>query len=314
MGVVYRARHALMRRDTAVKLLPPDRADAASVERFEREVCLTCQLSHPNTIQIYDYGHTPEGVFYYVMELLNGLTLQDLVGRFGPQHEARVIHILLQVCDSLGEAHALGLIHRDIKPANVFLCHRGGVADWVKVLDFGLVRLYGARTTGDGTTTEERALVGTPWFMPPESIRNPALSDPRSDLYAVGAVAFFLLTGAYVFEGESVLEIYQKQLTEMPRPPGERSPQPVSAEMDEIVMACLAREPELRPQSAADLRVRLEACPLAGAWSIEDRGEWWGRHQPQTWQSSDTPTPVSTGGKTVRMSLPGGTAGDGLTT
>ena len=151
MGVVYRARHALMRRDTAVKLLLPDRADPAAIQRFEREVCHTCQLTHPNTIQVYDYGHTPEGVFYYAMEFLRGLNLHELVSRFGPLPEGRVIHILTQICDSLSEAHALGLVHRDIKPANIFLCERGGVPDCVKVLDFGLVREYGDKTRSSGT-------------------------------------------------------------------------------------------------------------------------------------------------------------------
>src|ERR1039457_2920350 len=182
MGVVYRARHALMRRDTAVKLLLPDRADPAAIARFEREVCLTCQLTHPNTIQVYDYGHTPDGIFYYAMEFLRGVNLHDLVARFGPQPEGRVVHILTQVCDSLAEAHALGLIHRDIKPANIFLCRRGGVADWVKVLDFGLVRDYRAEAAEDAGTAGDHVIEGTPWFTPPEAIWSSGQTDPRSDL------------------------------------------------------------------------------------------------------------------------------------
>src|ERR1043166_1021333 len=170
MGVVYRARHALLRRETAVKLLLPGRADPASVQRFEREVVLTCQLTHPNTIQVYDYGRTPEGIFYYAMEYLRGLNLHDLVAGFGLQGEARVVHILTQVCDSLAEAHALGLVHRDIKPANVFLCQRGGMADCVKVLDFGLVREYRGMGRDDLNITAEKDLVGTPSFMAPEAI------------------------------------------------------------------------------------------------------------------------------------------------
>ena len=197
MGVVYRARHALLRRDTAVKLLLPDRADPASVARFEKEVRLTCQLTHPNTIQVYDYGHTPDGIFYYAMEFLRGLNLHDLVARYGPQPEGRVIHILAQICDSLAEAHALGLIHRDIKPGNVFLCSRGGVPDCVKVLDFGLVREYRDGNPPQKKSARENMIEGTPWFMPPEAINGS--SDPRSDLYSVGALGYYLLTGQYIF-------------------------------------------------------------------------------------------------------------------
>ena len=278
MGVVYRARHALMRRDTAIKLLSPDRADAASIERFEREVCLTCQLSHPNTIQIYDYGHTPEGVFYYVMELLRGLNLHDLVGRFGPQPEGRVVHILSQICDSLAEAHGRGLIHRDIKPANVYLCEHGGMPDWVKVLDFGLVRLYRDERKNPLRVTGEKAIVGTPWFMAPESIKDSGLSDPRSDIYGVGALAYYLLTGDYVFDGETVMEVYEKQLTQTPPAPSGRAAQPLSPELDQAILRCLAREPELRPQTAGELRALLAASPRAAEWGAEERAAWWQSH------------------------------------
>src|SRR5216110_2917269 len=212
MGVVYRARHALMRRETAVKLLLPDRADVESIQRFEREVCITCQLTHPNTIQVYDYGHTPEGIFYYAMEFLRGLNLHELVARFGPQPEGRVIHILTQICDALAEAHALGLVHRDIKPANVFLCRRGGVPDCVKVLDFGLVREYGGAKRDKLNVTGENGMVGTPSFMPPEAIKNAARSDPRGDIYSVGALGYYLLTTTFVFDAENVFDLYEKHL------------------------------------------------------------------------------------------------------
>ncbi|HWW03601.1 MAG TPA: serine/threonine protein kinase [Candidatus Acidoferrum sp.] len=292
MGVVYRARHALMRRDTAIKLLLPDRADPASIERFEREVCLTCQLSHPNTIQIYDYGHTPDGIFYYVMELLRGLNLHELVTRCGPQPEGRVIHILTQVCESLAEAHALGLIHRDIKPANVYLCERGGVPDCVKVLDFGLVRLYRAEKGSPMHLTGEKGIVGTPWFMSPESIKNSALSDPRSDIYAIGALAYFLLTREYVFNGESVMEVYEKQLTQDPPPPGRRSSNPVSPELERTILRCLEKDPQLRPQTISELRALLQASPRTTDWGPEQRASWWNLNQPQASAPTGPPSPV----------------------
>ena len=281
MGAVYRARHAMMRRDTAVKLLLPDRADRAAVERFEREVVLTCQLTHPNTIQVYDYGHTPEGVFYYAMEYLRGLNLHELVGRFGPQPEGRVIHILLQICDSLAEAHALGLVHRDIKPANVFLCDRGGIPDCVKVLDFGLVRDYRGPVRGPTQTGVGKGLEGTPSFMPPESLKDSSRSDPRSDLYSVGALAYYLLTAQYVFDSESVLELYEKHLTESPTPPSRRVANPISPELEKVILGCLSKNPGDRPQSAAELRALLAAAPHAGDWTLERRKAWWAWYQSQ---------------------------------
>ncbi len=271
MGVVYRARHALMRRDTAVKLLLPELANAISIERFQREVHHTCQLAHPNTIQIYDYGHTPEGVFYYAMEFLNGVNLRQLVDEYGPQLEGRVINILTQICNSLAEAHSQNLVHRDIKPSNVFISERGGVPDYVKVLDFGLVRQY----VGGGIKNDDHEMVGTPWFMSPEAIQNPATSDPRSDIYSVGGLAYYLLTGNHVFEHESADEVYQRQLTAVPLPPSHITANPISEELDDIILRCLEKDPAQRPQSALELFSLLMTSPEAGAFTPEKRAAWW---------------------------------------
>jgi tRNA A-37 threonylcarbamoyl transferase component Bud32 len=271
MGVVYRARHALMRRDTAVKLLLPELANATSIERFQREVHLTCQLVHPNTIQIYDYGRTPDGVFYYAMEFLNGLNLRQLVDEFGPQPEGRVINILTQICNSLAEAHAQKLVHRDIKPSNVFISDRGGVPDYVKVLDFGLVREYAS----EGEKKEDHEMVGTPWFMSPEAISNPAACDPRSDIYSVGGLAYYLLTGNHVFEHESADEVYQRQLNAVPVPPSRITTNPISAELDDIILRCLEKNPDDRPQSVLELFALLLTSPHAEDYTPEMRAAWW---------------------------------------
>jgi hypothetical protein len=304
MGVVYRARHALLRRDTAVKLLLPDRADAAAVARFEREVCLTCQLTHPNTIQVYDYGHTPEGIFYYAMEFLRGVNLHELIVRFGPQPECRVVHILTQICDSLAEAHALGLIHRDIKPANIFLCRRGGVPDCVKVLDFGLVRDYRA---GGGEPADEggaRVVEGTPWFMSPEAIQGSVPTDPRSDLYSMGALGYFLLTGHYIFDAETISEIHEKQLTAAPLPLAERTSNPVSRKMEELLLRCLAKDMNERPQSATELQALLLAIPGAGEWTFEARTAWWEQYEQLPAVSPDgAAADTSASRPTVRVDL-----------
>lgn len=281
MGVVYRARHALLRRDTAIKLLLPGRADATAVARFEREVCLTCQLTHPNTIQVYDYGHTPEGIFYYAMEYLHGVNLHDLVARYGPQPEGRVVYILTQVCDSLAEAHALGLIHRDIKPGNVFLCRRGGAADCVKVLDFGLVREYQSGNGEIAGAKGEKVAEGTPWFMPPEAIHGPASTDPRSDLYSVGALGYFLLTGYFIFDAQTVSEIHQKQLAAAPIPPTHRTTNHISPEMEQLLLRCLAKDMGQRPQSANELRSLLLATPAANDWTPDVRETWWNGYEQQ---------------------------------
>ena len=292
MGVVYRAHHALLRRETAVKLLLPNRADPDMIRQFEHEVRLTCQLTHPNTIQIYDYGRTADDIFYYAMELLRGLTLQDLIERHGAQPEARVVHLLQQVCGSLHEAHSAGLIHRDIKPSNLFLCERGGVADTVKVLDFGLV----GRVTGDESATKKAELpdtsrfLGTPHYMSPECIRQPGFGDARSDIYALGVVAYLLLTGEPLFDGDDHTAVWDKHLTANPLPPSARATRPITPELERVVLRCLAKDPAARPQSVRELGEALAACPCPGAWTQAEARAWWTRFIGQ-------PTDAPAGGK-----------------
>lgn len=288
MGEVYQATHALLRRPTAIKLLKRDAGDEDAVRRFEREVQLTSELTHPNTIAIYDYGRTPEGVFYYAMELLNGINLQQLVDRYGAVTPARAVHILLQVCGALSEAHGMGLIHRDIKPPNVFLCERGGVYDTVKVLDFGLVKRVEA-AAGDEVVTQVGSLMGTPHFMAPEVVRNSLKASAQSDIYAVGAVAYFLLTGEFLFEGDTPMEICAAQLTAEPRPMKQFARVP--AELELIVMSCLAKRPEDRPESMDVLAARLAACEVAGSWTNEEAAAWWLAHDTKP-QVSDPVAPT----------------------
>jgi serine/threonine protein kinase len=248
-----------------------------TIERFEREVQSTSQLNNPNTVAIYDYGRTPEGVFYYAMEFLDGIDLQSLVERYGPQPVPRVIHILDQICGSLYEAHSLGMVHRDIKPANIMLNRRGGQADVVKVLDFGLVKaLDDQRQAG---LTQNASLTGTPLYMSPEAIQMPNSVDSRSDLYAVGAVGYFLLTGQPVFEADNVVDLCQKHVAATPIPPSQRSPMPIPAELESALLACLDKSRAKRPQTARDLALLIARCPEATEWSIEDADAWWGRHE-----------------------------------
>jgi serine/threonine protein kinase len=269
MGVVYRARHAMLRRPTAVKLLKPERVGEASLRRFEREVQLTAGLSHPNTVSVYDFGRTPDGVFYYAMEYLDGLTLDELVAGDGPQPPARVAHVLQQVLGALAEAHGIGLVHRDVKPGNVILCERGGVPDVAKVLDFGLVK----DLDGEAGLSREGSLVGTPLYLAPEAIRSPA-SDARADLYSVGAVAYHLLTGQHVFEGGTVIEICSQHLHAVPVPPSARLGRPLPEALESWVLACLEKDPARRPRSAPDAAERL-ARSAAGEWTVDDARAWW---------------------------------------
>ncbi|MEE9125972.1 MAG: serine/threonine protein kinase, partial [Planctomycetota bacterium] len=276
MGQVFRARHALLRRPTALKLLRPDRNRPVDTMRFEREVQLTSMLTHPNTIAIYDYGRTPEGLFYYVMEYLNGLPLQRVVDKSGPLPAARVIQILLQACGSLSEAHGEGLIHRDIKPPNIMVCERGGVFDVVKVLDFGLVRDLQQRE--GGTLTDPNAVAGTPQYLSPEGIRSPTEVDARSDVYALGCVAYFLLSGREVVQRGTSLGWVDQVLNQEAKPPSSVAAVLVPDDLEKVIMSCLEKSPADRPASAADLAQALAACDRAGDWTQADARRWWEEH------------------------------------
>jgi eukaryotic-like serine/threonine-protein kinase len=244
MGSVYRASHAMLKRPTAIKVIPPDRAGETATARFEREAMVTSRLTHPNNVGIYDFGRTRGGVFYYAMELLDGEDLGRLVEREGPQPVERTRHILRQIAAALGEAHEAGLVHRDVKPANVMLCTRGGLKDFVKVLDFGLVK--DVATSSDLKITSERTIAGTPLYLAPESIRSPETVGPAADVYAVGCVAYFLLTGRTPFEGNNLVEVCTAHLHHVPEPPSVHAPR-VPPELDALILRCLGKEPEARP-------------------------------------------------------------------
>ncbi len=287
MGVVYRARHAMLRRPTAVKLLPQESAGEGSVKRFELEVRQTARLSHPNTVTIFDYGRTPAGVFYYAMELLDGLTLDAIVQTDGPQPAARVIHVLAQAAGALSEAHQAGLIHRDIKPANVMLCRAGGLFDVTKVLDFGLVKeIARADTTA---LTKADSLTGTPQYMAPEAITAPDSIDHRVDLYALGALAYYLVTGEHVFNGRSLVEICSQHLHAAPVRPSDRLGAPVDPALEALILNLLEKDRDARASSARDVLRRLEACAEHGKWTQTRAEEWWASRGDATVRSASLP-------------------------
>ena len=290
MGEVYRARHSMLRRPTAVKLLRAEAADEEGLARFEREVQMTSLLTHPNTVAIYDYGRTPDGVFYYAMEFLEGMSLEAMVKDYGPLPEGRVIHFLLQVCGSLSEAHSAGLIHRDVKPANIMVCRRGGLYDVSKMVDFGLVK--NVRSSAEPEVTQAGVVTGTPYYLSPEAIRAADSIDARSDLYAVGAVAYFLVTGKRVFGKGSVIEILGDHLGKAPPAPSERLGRVVTPDLEALILKCLEKKPEARPQSAAELSVGLSQCKDAGTWRQRDAVAWWKeRKRPAARPSREAPLP-----------------------
>jgi serine/threonine-protein kinase len=260
-------------------MLKPSIATDEMIARFEREVQLASQLSHPNTIEIYDYGRTRDGVFFYAMEYLDGITLEELVNRGGPVPATRVIAILRQLCGSLREAHNRGLIHRDIKPQNVMLCERGGEYDVVKVLDFGLVKDLDRPDPRD--ITQFMKVLGTPVYMAPERIRNPADADVRADIYSVGALAYYLLTGRKVFEAQTDLDLTNQVLNAPPPRPSENTTQEIPEELDILVVRCLAKSPAERPQRMEDLLVVIYVLSAWYPWSQTKATDWWEAHRAQ---------------------------------
>jgi serine/threonine-protein kinase len=271
MADVHLARHDLLKRPTAVKVLKRTHATDEMIGRFQREVQMASSLAHPNSVEIFDFGRTSDGLFYYAMEYLDGLTVGEVMARNGALPVPRVIHILRQVCAALVEAHAKGIVHRDIKPENIMVCRYGGVYDHVKILDFGLVKQVAEKPSRD--LTRSLRILGTPLYMAPERLRNPADVDARVDIYALGAVGFLMLTGRRLFDGND-LELTSRILND--EPPRVRALAPhVPLELDLLVMSCVEKRREDRPQRAADLVEALDALAAEHRWTQRDAELWW---------------------------------------
>ena len=276
MGRVYLAEHSMLKRPTALKMLKEGQMTDEAIHRFEREVRLASKLTHHNTIEIYDFGSTPEGIFYYAMEYLPGLTLADLIAREGSISAGRTIFILKQVCASLKEAHQKGLIHRDIKPLNIMLCERGGEGDVVKVLDFGLVKDVENASTLEITRPSQ--ISGTPMYMSPERIRDPEHVDARSDIYAVGAVAYNLLSGASVFQAKNNVDVLYKIINTEPTDIGTVTVNPIPDVLARLVTQCLAKNKDDRPGSIEEMLAVLESLDQYDPWTPADARRWWSEH------------------------------------
>jgi hypothetical protein len=289
MGEVWRARHRLLIRPAAIKLIRPRGLGAIPEDpellarRFEREARATAALTSPHTVQLYDFGVAEDGRLYYVMELLDGLDLDTLVRQHGPLPAERVVHLLRQVCSALQDAHANGLVHRDIKPANVVVSRAGTTFDFAKVLDFGLVKLDGARTGAKDAINLSGAdsWSGTPGYMAPEVVLGSGYTDHRVDLYALGCVAYWLLTGTMVFEGDNAMQVMMQHVQAQPKRPSSRVALSIPAALEDLIMQCLEKDPARRPASADEVRDRLDALPLASVWSAERAEQWWAMHQPR---------------------------------
>jgi eukaryotic-like serine/threonine-protein kinase len=300
MGEVWRARHRLLARDAAIKLVRPELLGASTESdartmllRFEREAQATAALSSPHTIQVFDFGVTRDRTFYYVMELLTGRDLDSLVRQFGPLSASRTLFLLRQICHSLADAHARGLVHRDVTPSNVYACRMGIEYDFVKVLDFGLVTFDAPRTLERTLLTGAHMTTGTPAYMAPEVILERAV-DQRADVYAVGCVAYFLLTGQLVFEADTPMKMFIEHLQAQPIPPSQRTELPIPREVDELVLACLEKDPAKRPQDAEALLRAIDRCAVRDPWDHEAARQWWEQHLPELTRplgiSADRPT------------------------
>ena len=319
MGEVFRATHQMLARPAAVKLIRPELLGSSSpdaarviVQRFRREAEAAASLRSPHSIGLYDFGVSNDGTFFLVTELLDGLDLETLVERFGPLPPERCVHLLRQVCDSLQEAHTRGLVHRDIKPSNIFTCRLGLTVDFVKVLDFGLVKAVNEGERESTLLTAPDSTTGTPAYIAPEVVRGDRVPDHRVDIYTLGCVAYWLLTGRLVFQAPNAIQLLYQHANATPIAPSQLSEFEVPAELDSVILACLAKFPEERPQSAAELSRRLAAAVTRPAWTEELAHRWWDRHHPEAapperteshrvltktmeamWEPVDTPSPAA---------------------
>jgi serine/threonine-protein kinase len=298
MGEVWTAKHRSLQRRAAIKLIRPEvfgndakRAERI-FERFKQEAQITALMRSAHTVDVYDFGVSEEGTFYYVMELLDGVDLETLVERFGPVPPERTIHFLAQVCDSLAEAHENGLIHRDIKPANVFVCRYGRAVDFIKVLDFGLAKSRKPIGGEDPKQTQENVISGSPAFMAPEMVLRDQPVDGRTDLYAVGCLGYWLLTGQLVFEAETAMKMMMDHVQTPAVAPSSYSEFNVPDSLDRVILDCLQKDPRLRPENADELVERLESCDASEPWTNQRSKKWWNTHMPK---ETAEPEPVEAG-------------------
>ena len=292
MGEVWRAKHRMLARPAAIKLVRRDVLGVLNPEddeqrqrvlgRFEREAQATAFMRSPHTIDLYDFGVTEQGSFYYVMELLDGYDLETLVRRFGPLPSGRAVYLLRQACDSLAEAHAASLIHRDIKPSNIYTCRYGRRTDFIKVLDFGLVKLQHEEAAPELRMSAEHVVAGTPAYMAPEQAGGDEQVDGRADLYALGCVAYWLVTGQMVFQARTPLEMIAHHMRTPPVPPSQRTDLDIPKELDDVILACLEKDPARRTRNADELSERLATCTTVSRWTPQRAKEWWDLHRPVT--------------------------------
>jgi hypothetical protein len=295
MGEVFRATHQMLARPAAVKLIRSELIGSSTptaarviMERFRREAEAAAALRSPHTISLYDFGVAQDGTFFLVMELLDGLDLESLCERFGPVPPERAVHLLRQVCESLAEAHSRGLVHRDIKPSNIFTCRLGLAVDFVKVLDFGLVKAMGEGGKEATLLTAPDSTTGTPAYIAPELVRGDGVVDHRVDIYALGCVGYWLLTGRLVFEAPNAIQLMYQHANAVPVPPSRKSELEIPAELDSAILACLAKHPDDRPHSALELSARLAAAAGGEAWTEERARRWWDRHHPEAGKPEPT--------------------------
>ncbi len=288
MGEVWKAKHRLLARPAAIKLVHPEMLGVGdetvrltALKRFEREAQTTASLRSPHTIELYDFGVTADNTFYYVMELLDGYNWETLVQRFGPLPPERAIYLLRQMCHSLAEAHDSDLIHRDIKPANAFVCRYGRDCDFVKLLDFGLVKMQAEPGGADLRLTSGNFPGGTPSFMAPEQALDDRKVDGRTDIYAVGCVAYWLVTGKFVFEGDTAMQMITDHVHKPPTPPSQRVEQEIPQPLEGVILACLEKDPNRRPHSVDALSEALGECETAAVWTPERAEKWWDEHSLQ---------------------------------